>query len=359
MQSSKNNILLVVLLTLALVCGQSEIASAASPSNKESSKTKKVTPKVLNKLPAGNTRYEVEVHVKRIVGSIFIAQELSRRALFTTRSLLGRSKSLETGNRLLLRGYLGRRSGRIVFFIEHFEKLETDFERFEAAIAALKPDDGAGRIKLAEEALDLAEKSRDAELETTAKNVLAEGITIEEENADRNKPEELIRVAQLYAEKLAEEEHAFRLLNEVLKKKPEHAGAIAAFRKLGAHFHNGRWISREAFMIAEGLVLEGDEWIQPEEREFREAIMERKNELVTDRFGSQRLRMFTEKVYNLTVTEHGILIGMTRQEVADSLGFPEGVERSIVDGRTYDQWIYRDVYIYFENGQVFRKEKPK
>ena len=43
------------------------------------------------------------------------------------------------------------------------------------------------------------------------------------------------------------------------------------------------------------------------------------------------------------------VIAMLREEVAGSLGFPEMVERRNAGGRTYDQWIYPDLYVYLDD----------
>ena len=54
-----------------------------------------------------------------------------------------------------------------------------------------------------------------------------------------------------------------------------------------------------------------------------------------------------------------IMTGMTREEVADALGYPESINRKTVKGLFYDQWIYRDMYVYLENGTVFMKRERK
>jgi len=335
-------------------------AVAGSTAEKPRPELKKVSVGELNRLAAGDACYIVDVQVASVMGNVLTANGMNMNAFFATRELEQRSKGvLEVGGWARLTGRIGERGGRPVFIVEDFATLETELERLRKAVANLSPDNGMARIKLAEGALKTAAEARDAELESEAAKLLSEGVTIEESNADKKNPDDLVRVAMLYAEKMSEMSHTFRLLREALRLKSDHEGAIAAFRKLGAHFYQGRWVSREDFMAAEGFVLEGDEWISHAERRFRAAIEKRRAALDESPIAARRLRMSAEDKYRKGVVEHRILVGMTREEVAEALGYPEDVERRVTNGCTYDQWIYRDTHVYFENGFVcLEKEKP-
>ncbi|MHC4660341.1 MAG: tetratricopeptide repeat protein [Planctomycetota bacterium] len=358
MQLSSNKALIsVVLCTVAFLLLPSALF-AADPEPGSRDAPIKVTPEELDGLPTGEERYEVEVHVKSIISSILITQELRRRALFSTNELKERAKVLETGCRVKLIGYIGLRSRRhIVFYIEDFERLETDIEKLADAVYELDAEDGMGHIRLAEEALQKAAITKDTELEDAAIDLLTRGIMLEERKIDKKNPDDLVRIALLYGDKLGVQTHAFRLLNEALRLDPKHQGTLETFRKLGAHFYQGRWISHEEFMVAEGFVLVNDKWIRVEEKHFHDAVEQRLAAHERDPIVAKRLRLLPEDTYRRAVTEHKVLIGMSRKEVASSLGYPEMVERTKTKGRTFGQWIYRDQYVYFEDGTVFLKEK--
>jgi len=51
--------------------------------------------------------------------------------------------------------------------------------------------------------------------------------------------------------------------------------------------------------------------------------------------------------------ERNIRIGMTEQELRESIGYPISKNRTMTDGKTYIQYVYRNnVYVYTLNGIV-------
>jgi len=70
-----------------------------------------------------------------------------------------------------------------------------------------------------------------------------------------------------------------------------------------------------------------------------EKAAERKQSLI-DRYGSS----ITERILN-----HKIWLGMTRAMAIESRGYPEKNNRTVTAFGTHEQWVYENIYLYFEN----------
>lgn len=79
--------------------------------------------------------------------------------------------------------------------------------------------------------------------------------------------------------------------------------------------------------------------------------LEKQRELAEKKSG--RLQKLTQKFGSenaFKIINKKIWIGMTDEMTRESIGNPEKVNRSTYSSGTHEQWIYKDKYVYFENG---------
>jgi len=58
------------------------------------------------------------------------------------------------------------------------------------------------------------------------------------------------------------------------------------------------------------------------------------------------------KRYAKYIFEGKICLGMTKKMVMDSMGEPDKVNRSVGSWGVHEQWIYNEMYLYFENNKL-------
>lgn len=76
------------------------------------------------------------------------------------------------------------------------------------------------------------------------------------------------------------------------------------------------------------------------EKALRES--ERRNNIIT-KYGSS--------VGNM-ILRGEIMIGMSKQQCLEALGFPQRINRTITATMVYEQWVYDSKYVYFENDKL-------
>jgi len=61
------------------------------------------------------------------------------------------------------------------------------------------------------------------------------------------------------------------------------------------------------------------------------------------------IKKFGVKIYD-KLKNHYYWIGMTKEMAEISLGEPKDINRTVTSSSIQEQWVYKDIYLYFENG---------
>lgn len=54
--------------------------------------------------------------------------------------------------------------------------------------------------------------------------------------------------------------------------------------------------------------------------------------------------------YCEAIVKHKVMTGMNPEQVRAAWGRPEHINRTVIPGRTTEQWVYGDTYLYFDDG---------
>lgn len=105
----------------------------------------------------------------------------------------------------------------------------------------------------------------------------------------------------------------------------------------------------------------GEGWVKSSEVWTYEECAQQRKEDLRRRIAAakeQRLRELESHLSYRTapvdiqraIQEERIKIGMTREQAVLAWGKPQDINRTVTANHTREQWIYNDVYVYFNNG---------
>ncbi len=74
----------------------------------------------------------------------------------------------------------------------------------------------------------------------------------------------------------------------------------------------------------------------------------------TERASKRRRKILTTygDYYGNLIIQGKIVIGMTKQQCIDAIGHPKRINRTITASTIYEQWVYSNKYLYFEDGKL-------
>lgn len=90
------------------------------------------------------------------------------------------------------------------------------------------------------------------------------------------------------------------------------------------------------------------------DREWRASFREKLDASISGQ-KEARLKEMVEKYGKSNgkrIADEEIWIGMKREMLIDSRGYPDDINRTVVPGNTHEQFVYGSQYIYVENGVV-------
>jgi len=85
-----------------------------------------------------------------------------------------------------------------------------------------------------------------------------------------------------------------------------------------------------------------------EEFEIKKIIRKLRNEK-DNKIKEKLIEKYGNK-YGADIFYNRISLGMTKQMVIESIGKPKDTNKTIGSWGTHEQWVYRNKYLYFENG---------
>jgi hypothetical protein len=149
-------------------------------------------------------------------------------------------------------------------------------------------------------------------------------------------------------ESLKDIEFSLQLLRVQTRRFKDHAPTLAFLSELRCYQFGGDWMTYPQFKTKLGFVLVGDRWVKPARKEFEDLV----EKLRAGNQNDQILRTKTDREYQLLAQAGKVERGMTREEVADGIGLPDRVDRTVQQSLEIDQWTIGDRRIYFLNGHV-------
>jgi hypothetical protein len=87
-----------------------------------------------------------------------------------------------------------------------------------------------------------------------------------------------------------------------------------------------------------------------EDELWRQKQKEKKEQLLKERT-TKYIKKYGKK-YGTLVVNKEIQLGMTKEMVDDSWGKPKDINRTVGSWGVYEQWVYSNTYLYFENGKL-------
>lgn len=180
------------------------------------------------------------------------------------------------------------------------------------------------------------------------------------EQANPQDVQTLLELARLYYQ-LGDHENAIRLLAQAVAIDPENPAIDETATAIHAVWYGGRWHSEEQVRVAEGFVQgPNGEWTTQERLDFEAAVRTRgtepgrrnpRNEITPDR----RQQMVSQGIVD---------VGFNKEEAAGALGFPDRVDRMVVNDVIFEQWVYeRRTVLYFDHmlsgNVVFLKQEQE
>ncbi len=110
--------------------------------------------------------------------------------------------------------------------------------------------------------------------------------------------------------------------------------------RLKIFYNNKTGYTRPYGYVTESEAFRKRHTLQIKERELSEA---QKN--ILEKYGSH---------FGSLINDNRVVIGMTKEMVTASIGYPQDINRSVGSWGVHEQWVYskRGIYVYFENEKV-------
>ncbi|MBN1417404.1 MAG: hypothetical protein JXP34_01435 [Planctomycetes bacterium] len=222
-----------------------------------------------------------------------------------------------------------------------------DAELFAAEVARTDPSDVEGLF-----ALGTAILRREAAGSSGLSGVRARLVEklIARADAEKGSPSRRFEILSRLATSIGDEA-SLRALAQFASEHPAHDGARDLLVRRGYVFSKGAWRSAAEYRDARGYVLDDHEWIPRREFLFRVRIRELSApgaDLLSPRL--------TNEIFQRHAKAGRVVPGMNRAETVLAWGWPDAVHRRVVDGVTFDQWIYPERNVYLRGGLVAATE---
>jgi hypothetical protein len=108
------------------------------------------------------------------------------------------------------------------------------------------------------------------------------------------------------------------------------------------------WIKKDE-KIYEYIKIKEDEERKLKQLEREQKLKEQKSEWAE--LEKKYIKKYGEKTYN-KLKEGSYWIGMNREMAIISLGRPNDINKTVGSWGVHEQWIYNNLYLYFENGKL-------
>jgi hypothetical protein len=228
--------------------------------------------------------------------------------------------------------------------------LESEIEHLKAA----GRENSLLLFDLGKRIIAVAERFGEPELRALARRACLEGIAIQEPALAAGDLAGRIELIDRALEALDDTALAVELLAKLEERFPDNQQVLERLRSLEARKFRGRWMTHEEFKRLQGFEKHGSVWVSPREKGFLESIFRLQTEAP-----DLIVRRRTDEEYKVLASRGEVAPGMTPEEVAEALGFPDRVYHRDVAGKGYDQWVYPDRYCYFEDRVLRRTAERK
>ncbi|WP_424962280.1 hypothetical protein [Ekhidna sp.] len=115
-------------------------------------------------------------------------------------------------------------------------------------------------------------------------------------------------------------------------------------------------ITQRRYRYLFGFSPSVDSLILAQNKVFEDSTREVKSQLLQDELNARyesKIKRLTKKYDAKTATKLAnseIWIGMTSEMIIDSIGRPNDINRTVTSYGVREQWVYKDIYLYLEDG---------
>ncbi len=258
-----------------------------------------------------------------------------------TQKLLGLRSGID---RLIVRGRFTSGDAIAVTALETTETEAVFYRRRTDAIQG----SGAAYLALADEALARAATYADEELKQVGVAIARKGFLAKKQETKAEDAAGHLAWVKEMVTRTDDVQWAIREVEERLVRQPEWDAGREFLHSLGCIPWRGKWLVRDAFLKAQGMVAAGGVWLLPEECALKEALAK----LARLKRSQELLRTRTDQMYKSDADRGSMAVGMTRQEAVKAWGFPDDVRRVPQDGYRVDQWRYGERLVYLIDDTV-------
>ncbi len=248
------------------------------------------------------------------------------------------------------------KDGAIVVEVDDLSAAASDLEVFTLEAEVLSRD-GKGRKELpglVKRILSTCERYDAGELVPLAQRVFDESLGPAGEKLDSAGFAERLALVREMHRVVKKNDLTLALAMSLERKSPDHPAIRELLGKLNCRKYRGGWVTYAELKRREGLLEHDGRWITQREQHLIEAL----EGFQSNKQPNLILRKRTDREYQFLAERGTLEEGMKPEEVNLALGFPDRVERRIVQGKEFDQWCYGSRYCYFNGGILVKKPDP-
>ncbi len=240
-----------------------------------------------------------------------------------------------------------------IFEVEDVKMAPSAVEIFEGRLRELlsHPDATTRAFwEVSEEITARMRRQSDPQLASVARKCIQESFSRSEAALSPSDSDGRLDLIRKVHESLGDSSLTLELLRAQMRRFPDHEKTLALMRELQFLRWRGDWIGYDEYKKRLGFILVDDQWVKPARREFLGVLQQVAKEKESE--ATLILRSRTDREYSLFAQSGRVARGMTREELTDTLGLPDRVEREVLESREVDQWTYGERRVYLLNGQV-------
>lgn len=251
-------------------------------------------------------------------------------------------------------GYLTTVQRRQVFLVKDIQKRDDDVKLFRQQIDTLtKAGDMQGLYKLGGEIESEGQASKKmTTFQPIAREAYRAGMALKEKDAKPDDAAVWIALAGDYLRLLGDRQAALDRLRKAVKPgdAPQSADVVKMLQDLRAVLYGGENVLFEEMKRREGFVEREGKWVLKERAEFDDIVEQQRVNKIRPR------KQFLPEYFAEVARSGSVELGMTKQEVAQAIGFPDEVDRARSSNDVYDMWVYEGRgSLYFENNELFKR----
>jgi hypothetical protein len=193
-----------------------------------------------------------------------------------------------------------------------------------------------------------------------ARDAYRAGIGLKERSIRPEDAAGWIAVAGDYMKLLGDRQGALdRLVKAIPPGGPVPPEVARMLQDLNAVTYGGQWMLFEKMKEAEGFVLRDGAWIRKEQAQFEDIIAQQRKTPVRTRSRGNLPEYFQKAAAQ--GGPQNVLLGMTKEELAQAIGFPAEIDRERKGADVYDMWTYDGLGSYYfetipgQTCELFRK----